>query len=127
MSSTHERRHFHRIHFEADAELRQGELCWPAHLHDLSLKGLLVETPANWESADSKAPFEFVLTLAADVEVRMQLVLAHAHRNALGFECQSIDLDSITHLRRLIDLNLGNHALLERDLAQLIHLHPSDE
>lgn len=33
--------------------------------------------------------------------------------------CRSIDLDSVTHLRRLIELQLGAPSLLERDLAEL--------
>jgi len=32
---------------------------------------------------------------------------------------QHIDLDSISHLRRLVELNLGDEALLERELAAL--------
>jgi hypothetical protein len=35
--------------------------------------------------------------------------------------CRSIDLDTVTHLRRLIELQLGDPALLERDLAELTH------
>ena len=31
----------------------------------------------------------------------------------------TIDLDSVTHLRRLIELQLGAPSLLERDLAEL--------
>jgi len=34
-----------------------------------------------------------------------------------------VDIDSITHLRRLIELQLGDPALLDRDLAQLSGLH----
>jgi len=33
--------------------------------------------------------------------------------------CLSIDLDSITHLRRLLELNLGDPQLVERELLQL--------
>jgi hypothetical protein len=34
--------------------------------------------------------------------------------------CESIDLDSITHLRRLVELNAGDPALLERELTALV-------
>ncbi len=37
------------------------------------------------------------------------------------FRCEHIDIDSITHLKRLIELNLGDEALLHRELAHLIH------
>ena len=37
----------------------------------------------------------------------------------IGFVCRHIDVDSISHLRRLVELNLGDEALLERELAAL--------
>jgi len=39
----------------------------------------------------------------------------------LGLSCREIDLDSITHLRRLVALNLGDEALLDRELGLLAH------
>ena len=38
----------------------------------------------------------------------------------LGLFCHHIDIDSITHLRRLIELNLGDETLLQRELAELL-------
>jgi hypothetical protein len=38
----------------------------------------------------------------------------------LGFQVQYIDLDSATHLRRLVELNLGDPALLEREFENLL-------
>jgi hypothetical protein len=34
--------------------------------------------------------------------------------------CRSIDIESITHLRRLIEVNLGDPAASERELKALI-------
>jgi hypothetical protein len=34
--------------------------------------------------------------------------------------CKEIDLDSISHLRRLIELNLGDQEELERELGALL-------
>ena len=50
----------------------------------------------------------------------MEGVVAHSARGLIGIACRSIDLDSITVLRRLIELNLGDAALLERDLQALV-------
>ena len=38
----------------------------------------------------------------------------------LACAARSIDLDSITHLRRLVELNSGDAAMLERELHTLI-------
>jgi hypothetical protein len=49
----------------------------------------------------------------------MELTATHIVDNKVGFKCEHIDIDSITQLRRLVELNLGNSSLLERDLLSL--------
>jgi hypothetical protein len=46
-------------------------------------------------------------------------VLTRTRDDLLGFVCRHIDLESISHLRRLVELNLGDESLLERELAAL--------
>jgi len=119
MSETaNERRSFHRIDFDAPTELAQGERRWAAELHDVSLKGLLVKRPSGW-NGDPNQPFEAIIQLADDTRVRMEVVLTRTQADLLGFVCRQIDLDSISHLRRLVELNLGDDSLLERELAAL--------
>ncbi|WP_439859725.1 PilZ domain-containing protein [Pseudomonas sp. MBLB4136] len=119
MSDTsQERRRFQRIAFDAPTEIVQGAQRWPVELHDLSLKGLLVRRPTDW-SGDAEQPFEAQVNLGGDIRVRMEVLLTRAQDELLGFSCQHIDLDSISHLRRLVELNLGDEALLERELAAL--------
>lgn len=113
-----DRRRFQRIEFDAATELHQGESRWPVELHDLSLKGLLVRRPPGWD-ADPAEPFVAHVRLSGDAEVRMEVAMAHEEHGLIGFVCQHIDLDSIAHLRRLVELNLGDEALLERELAAL--------
>ena len=100
MSDQHdERRRFHRIAFDADSEILQGERRWEVLLHDVSLHGILVGQPQDW-NGDPQRPFEARLYLGLDVLIRMEISLAWARDGLLGFECQHIDLDSISHLRR---------------------------
>ena len=49
----------------------------------------------------------------------MELTATHVVGNKVGFKCEHIDIDSISELRRLVELNLGSSALLERDLLAL--------
>jgi hypothetical protein len=119
MSNTaNERRRFHRIAFDAPTEIIQGERSWAVELHDVSLKGLLVKRPGTW-NGDPHQPFEASIRLADDTCVRMEVVLTRTQDNLLGFVCRHIDLDSISHLRRLVELNLSDESLLERELAAL--------
>lgn len=113
-----DRRRFQRFAFDAQTALAQGQRCWPVELHDLSLKGLLVHRPADWD-ADPAQPFEARIRLADDAEVRMEVEMTHGDGELVGLVCRHIDVDSISHLRRLVELNLGDEALLERELAAL--------
>jgi len=113
-----DRRRFQRFAFDAETVLLQGQRRWPVELHDLSLKGLLVHRPTGWD-ADPAQPFEARIRLSDDAEVRMEVEMTHAEGELIGMVCRYIDVDSISHLRRLVELNLGDEALLERELAAL--------
>ena len=114
----HERRRFQRIAFTAQTLLEQGTQTWPTELIDISLKGLLLKTPANF-TANSNHPFTATVALSDELSITLELTLSHHNEQALGFVCTHIDLDSITHLRRLLELNLGDPELLERELSAL--------
>ena len=116
--SVSERRRFQRIAFDALTELQQGERYWPVQLHDVSLKGLMVHAPAQW-NADTNQPLKAIITLGSDIRVERDVGLTRQNGPMLGFVCRHIDLDSISHLRRLVELNLGDLGLLERELAAL--------
>ncbi|HLD68804.1 MAG TPA: PilZ domain-containing protein [Pseudomonas sp.] len=119
MSDTaNERRRFQRIAFDAATGITQGGRQWAVELHDLSLKGLLVKRPADW-NGDPDQPFQARIELGQDVQVQMEVVLTRIKDDLLGFVCRHIDIESISHLRRLVELNLGDETLLERELAAL--------
>nr|WP_314581682.1 PilZ domain-containing protein [uncultured Pseudomonas sp.] len=122
MTDSHEdRRRFKRISFDAKTELTQGDKSWAVHLIDLSLKGLLIERPSPWQGNPAE-PFIVDIHLNVDIDVQMEVRLTHDDHNHLGFVCEHIGLDSVTHLRRLIELNLADHDELERELAALIEV-----
>ncbi|OCR21898.1 pilus assembly protein [Pseudomonas syringae] len=114
-----DRRRFKRIAFDAKTELRQGDKLWQVQLVDLSLKGLLIQRPAAW-LADTAKPFSVDIRLSGEAQVQMDVQLTHDDHQQLGFVCLHIGLESISHLRRLIELNLADHDELDRELAALI-------
>lgn len=115
-----EKRRFNRIDFFADALLTQGERTWPCQLLDLSLKGALITTPDNLQAEIGEVfLLELVLDSKEAVSIQMQVSVSHIENDHIGFRCDHIDLDSITHLRRLVELNLGDAELLDRDLTAL--------
>ncbi|QXI37844.1 PilZ domain-containing protein [Pseudomonas xantholysinigenes] len=120
MSDHDERRRFQRIAFDAPTELRQGQRRWPVTLLDLSLKGLLIERPEPWD-ADLTQDFEAIIHLNdRTTRVQMQVELRHEEPTRLGFICLYIDIDSMSHLHRLVELNLADSTEMMRELRELI-------
>ncbi|WP_207952000.1 PilZ domain-containing protein [Pseudomaricurvus alcaniphilus] len=120
-----ERRRFSRVLFHTPVALHQGEQAWQCQLLDISLHGLSVSKPKHWPAASS-APLHASIQLADDTLIHMRVCLARQSSRQLGFACEDIDLDSIGLLRRLLELNLGDAATLQRDLSELASLRPPD-
>jgi hypothetical protein len=116
-----DRRRFRRIAFDARTTIAQDGWDCPVQLVDLSLKGLLVQRPDDWQG-DNKAPFDVDIRLDPQAHIKMQVMLAHDDHGQLGFVCEHIDLESISHLRRLVELNLGDEEELHRELAALLEI-----
>ena len=115
----HERRHFVRVSFDAPALLTTSTDAFSVHVLDLSLKGALIMAPAE---AALKAGMLCQITIPlaeTGNHITMSTEVAHVQGLHIGLLCRGIDLDSVTHLRRLIELQLGDPALLERDLGEL--------
>jgi hypothetical protein len=120
------RRHHRRIAFNTPAQLTVAGDAIAVGVVDLSLKGALVALPAGRTlTTGARCSLQVYLDEAGDAinidgEVRHvdEKPDADGDRTA-GIVCRSIDLDSITHLRRLVELNLGDPALLERELSAL--------
>ena len=114
----HERRHFVRVHFDAPAQLISADAAHTVHVLDLSLKGALLDFGiATLPAVGAACRLEIPLSSAEHTVMLTEAV--HCEAPYVGLRCLGIDIDSVTHLRRLIELQLGDPALLERDLAEL--------
>ena len=116
---TENRRQFSRIQFQTEARLSlpQGESS--VEVLDLSLKGALVRSEQTPDNAVGSSGTLLVRLDEMETIIHMEITVTHQNGNDFGLSCHEIDLDSITHLRRLVELNLGDEALLERELSKL--------
>lgn len=115
--SDSERRHFHRVLFDADVTLVCPDASWPTRLIDVSLKGVLIQEPAGFEPCDGLS-----LTLplgGGEQSIQMALTMVHREDGQLGCTWRDIDVESFSHLRRLIELNTGEPGLVDRELSEL--------
>lgn len=118
--SAPDKRRFQRIPFDALATLTCPTGTWTSQLLDVSLKGALVARPDAWDGAVD-TPCSLVIRLGDDgAVIDMEGVLAHADTHRLGIRWDHIDVDSLSHLRRLLELNLGDAHALDRELVKLV-------
>ncbi|QLE86357.1 MULTISPECIES: PilZ domain-containing protein [Shewanella] len=120
-----ERRQFSRILFDANAYLQQDQQTWSTTIIDLSLNGALVQLPSDFDASDAPIKLGFTLP-GSDIEVSMQTSLVHRKDQQLGLKCLHIDIDSISHLRHMLALNLGDASLLNRELTLFIEAHENN-
>jgi hypothetical protein len=111
-----DRRRFTRVSFDSSCFLSDGEAEYGAQLLDISLKGALirVEKSSIYES-DKMCDLRIVLN-GSTIEMNVRVKMVHRNDNRIGLYFKTIDIDSLTHLRKLIELNVGD---AERTLQEL--------
>jgi len=115
---TGERRNYSRVPFQAEVLMQSGDEEWSCNLLDISLKGMLVEPPDNLE-IDTKNPCAVALFLGEDASIHARVKIAHVGNGLWGLQWKHIDINSLKHLRRLLELNLNDPSLLGRELTEL--------
>lgn len=114
------RRRFSRIQFHRAAELVLGTDRYPVEVIDVSLNGALLQVPPGF-SGRAGQPCSLSIRLEpSESHIRMIGELAHVERGRVGLRREEIDLESMAHLRRLVELNLGDASLLDRELDALV-------
>ena len=117
------RRHFTRILFSIKADLTIENQTYPVSIHDISLSGALVSTPkADMSLVGKQGDLTFALS-DDDSKVNMIITVIHVHDDDTGLQCHTIDINSVTILRRLVELNLGDSKQLDKELSQLSRTH----
>ena len=114
-----DKRRFTRVVFSLPVHVVSAEGSWHCQLLDISLKGILTTLPKSWHG---KIGGHYLVELPlenTDVSIRMEVSVSHIEEDHVGFRCEHIDLDSISHLRRLVELNVGDAEVLDRELTEL--------
>ncbi len=116
---TSERRHFSRIEFDGHCSINFNRQHYSAHLVDVCLSGALVHIEQEIEISQGQNASVSIELLGASKHIDILATLVKREGDLLHFKLENIDLESSSHLRRLIELNLGDASLVERELHQL--------
>ena len=115
-----ERRHFSRIEFDGLCTINYNQVLYKAQLVDICLTGALVQAIQLIDISNGQnASLSIELLSTTKIEILATLVKRDV--DLLHFRLENIDLESTSHLRRLLELNLGDASLMERELHQLTH------
>ena len=112
-------RKFARLPFDSNTTITIEGKTHRTRLIDISLTGALLETPEGLETSTGVAAVLEIHLQNSDISISMNTEIAHRSEHRLGVRCIAIDMDSMIHLRRLMELNLGDPTLLERELLSL--------
>ena len=101
-------RYFSRIKFTCDAQLEVNGESHDAELLDICLKGALLKCGDSLELESGDMCIARIFLPSSEVMLVFDAEVAHRHEDCFGLRFTLLDTDTLTHLRRLIELNLGN-------------------
>ncbi|MGR5067813.1 MULTISPECIES: PilZ domain-containing protein [Vibrio] len=114
-----ERRHFSRIIYQVSTLIEQGDLAMQATIQDLSLHGLLLKVE-DAKPLNSSLPVEVGFSfIQSEQVVQLSAGIISIANNEIRLKISDIDIESISQLKHFIELNVGNNALLNRELEHL--------
>ena len=122
-----ERRKFSRVNFQGICSLvfdkKTEHHDFEAPLIDISLKGALISINPLIIDLEEE-PVQLHLGLeGSDIELLLNGFVCHQQEKLLGVQFTKLSIDTISHLKRLIELNLGDNESMKREFAELIEQH----
>jgi hypothetical protein len=114
------KRLFSRVNFVVQAEVVWNDQVFQGELHNISLKGALLNFPGDCPlKLNEDCLLRFNLA-DSDIRLEFKAQLVHAHEGDYGFTFISEDLDTMIHLRNLLELNLGDDVQILNELPFMI-------
>ncbi|MFA7242926.1 MAG: PilZ domain-containing protein [Sulfuricellaceae bacterium] len=115
-----DKRRFTRISFHQPVTFTYAGHIFPAKLLDISLKGALIEHYGDAHMALGNS-CRLNVVLDPEEKIEMDGEIVHLTQTCIGLKCTGIELDSVTALRRLVEMNLGDEDLMQREFHALLH------
>lgn len=113
MSTSDERRRNTRVNFEATIDLSSGKKIFSGcKTQDLSIKGVFIHNIVGLEEGDI---CDLILHLSGgtDINLSMKGVVQRVTDSGVGVHFTETDLDSFSHLRKIIYYNSENPDIID--------------
>jgi hypothetical protein len=117
-----EERRFRRVPFEADVQVVIDGQAKNCRLLDIALKGALVESTVPLDLADgASVPLSISLS-GSSISLDFEAQLVHREETRYGFKFMIENLETLTHLRTLLELNTGDPEGIRSELLAWLKL-----
>ena len=111
-----DKRYFSRINFAAQSQIEVNDKVYSGELLDLSLRGALLNFKENIPLNMNDSCTLTIHPNSSEIKLIFDAVLVHIHQNHLGFKFISEDVGTMTHLRNLLSLNVGDYDKITDEL-----------
>jgi len=111
-----ERRNYQRVPFATEAEIYCNGKKYHGELLDICLKGALILSKGNIPLAKGNLCELSIHLLDSEVTLLFEADIVHCDENRIGFKFVSEDTETATHLRRLLELNIGSSEVIDREV-----------
>ena len=111
-----EKRYFSRINFKAYSQIEFKDKMYEGELLDLSMRGALLNFKEEIPLQMNNSCTLIIHLHSSDIKLIFEAELVHIHENNFGFKFISEDVGTITHLRNLLSLNVGDYDKITEEL-----------
>ena len=111
-------RRFRRIPFEAEVTLNINDQVVTGELLDVAMKGALVGTDKDLDLGQGDQCTLSITLPGTPILLDFQAELIHKEGTHYGFKFVSENLATLTHLRKLIELNTGDVEATRSELTE---------
>jgi len=111
-----EKRYFSRIKFACSAQLETDGARYDAELLDICLKGALLRSEESLALMKGDACVIRIFLPSSAVTLIFNAQVAHSSGNYFGFRFLEMDAETLTHLRKLLETNLGDPEKIRDEL-----------
>ena len=110
-------RQFKRVPFLSHTQVICGNKTFVGELLDISMRGalLLLRDEADWPTG--QICYLDIALANSEIHMQFEAELVHREETHYGFKFLSEDIETFTHLRRLLELNVGDAEVIDRELA----------
>ena len=112
-----ERRNFQRVPFATEAEINCKEKKFLGELLDISLQGALVQGKDVIPLEKGNICELSIHLVDSEITLQFDVDLVHREENKFGFKFIGKDTETMIHLRRLLELNIGSSEAIDKEIS----------